>query len=341
MGIERAARGGQRRRRDLPGLCRALALACLMIASAAPAEADVEATIVKLGDPAASTANPAYEALDRKGSLISDALVSHLDENWVSLQDRVASLIEQLDHRAWRARERATQALVEIGAGALEALAEAAKSDSLEVRQRAKTAMADIQKGAAGSAGRLAKRRIMIARLLAEHVTDSELARRVLVSEMKASAPEIEPLAATALGRLGEMLTAKEIAALMAVATSDKRLPATRERAIWALSQAAPAKVAIDRVLALAGGKASGYLRRCAILACDELITRGKLKLNKASTQALVARLSDDCWEVREAASAALARSAGTDHGYRYASPAGVRAKAVEAWTAWAGKQAD
>lgn len=330
MGIERAS-----------GVWRALALACLLVCASAPAQADVEAAIAALGDPAESKASAAYETLDSKGSLISDALVNHLDENWVSLQDRVAALVEQLDHRAWRSRERATKALIEIGAGALEALTEAAKSDSLEVRQRAKAAMESIQKGAVGSAARLRKRRIGIARLLSEHVTDSELARKVLVAEMLASAPEVEPLAATALGRLGEMLTDKEITALLSVATSGKRLPATRERALWALSQAAPAKVAIERVLAVASSEASGYLRRAAILACDELLTRGKLKLGKGSAEALVARLSDDSWEVREAASAALARSAGADHGYRYAGPAAARAKAIEAWTAWAAKQAD
>ncbi len=60
-------------------------------------------------------------------------------------QSKVAELIKQLDADDFQAREDAERALIALGEQALAAVSEAAKSDSIEVKQRAMKILAEIR----------------------------------------------------------------------------------------------------------------------------------------------------------------------------------------------------
>jgi HEAT repeat protein len=60
---------------------------------------------------------------------------------------KIGALVEQLDHDDFKIRDRASKELGKIGAAAEDALVRASKSNSAEVRNRARLLLAEIKDG--------------------------------------------------------------------------------------------------------------------------------------------------------------------------------------------------
>lgn len=314
-----------------------LLLACLTGLAgpaSAPAFADaerMETLIHRLGADSQQDRNAARAELVQLGPRSVPALVKFLDDMSIGLRQKVARLIEQLNHRQWRKREEATAMLQEIGGDALDAVTKAAQTDNPEVRWRATQVAAAIRQKDPQEEQRRKRRYLAAVRLLSE--LGDRRAAATLVRELDSDADSVPNVAAFGLGRIG----APDSVPALVSRLNDKSWQ-LRIHAVWGLGRAKDRR-ALAPLKALADAESSGpYLRTRALGAMARIVGSTP---TRAEALWFVSLLDDEAWEVRAGAAAALRDMAGKTNGYRYQAPKQERSAAIAVWKTWAGGLAE
>jgi HEAT repeat protein len=291
------------------------------------AQAPLDQPIGGLGSADPSVRAASHASLDRLGADAVAAMASYLEKHWVALDEQIDERIVQLQHPAWRMRQEASNALVEFGAVALEALDRAARSEHLEVAQRAQAAAEAIRADSQAQQRlelRMLQRRTLL-ELLAVHATADAVP--VLLFALQGADVQLAAIAATGLGQARQ----PETRAPLQDALHQSRDDLVRERVIQALARLGDhAALAALARMARASDQPV-YLRQLATIAVGFLLKTTRLAQSDASW--LCDLLDDPSWEIRDAAISVLSKAAGTDHGYRAMMP--DRAAAIARWREW------
>lgn len=275
-----------------------------------------EAALLRLGVPAAAAAAKAL------GAAPADPA------------ERVAELAKALVAPSWKERDRAMRELGRLGPSARAAIQGREDAPDPEVAWRIRAALAELGERAPREEALTAIRDASICRLLGELGGAEAPAALLRVLAEPAVEPRAEPRlrALEALGKLREGLAAAqaEEAAELALALLERSAGARERgvilRAIGRLKSAA----AIRPLAALAEDRSEKnlHVRRAAVAALAAAGDAGSMK-------AVVEALGSDEPYVREAAAAALERSAGETFGFDAAAPPASSRAAAERARAW------